>query len=31
MGDNRPYSGDSRDFGPIPAEAIEGKITPPGR
>jgi signal peptidase I len=31
MGDNRPYSGDSRDFGPIEAYTIEGRITPPER
>ena len=31
MGDNRPYSGDSREFGPIPVEAVEGKVTPPDR
>jgi signal peptidase I len=29
MGDNRPYSGDSRDFGPIELDAIEGEIKPP--
>ena len=31
MGDNRPYSGDSRDFGPIPRAAVEGRVTPPAR
>lgn len=29
MGDNRPYSGDSRHFGPIDERGIEGKVTPP--
>jgi signal peptidase I len=31
MGDNRPYSGDSRDFGPIEEHTVEGAITPPER
>lgn len=31
MGDNRPYSGDSRHFGPIYIESVEGKVTPPER
>ena len=31
MGDNRPYSGDSRHFGPVDVEAIEGRVTPPDR
>lgn len=31
MGDNRPYSGDSRDFGPIEEYTIEGEVTPPDR
>ena len=31
MGDNRPYSGDSRHFGPIEVDAVEGKVTPPDR
>jgi len=26
MGDNRPFSSDSRDFGPVPLELIEGKV-----
>jgi len=26
MGDNRPHSSDSRDFGPVPLELIEGKV-----
>lgn len=29
MGDNRPYSGDSRHFGPIEERGIEGRVTPP--
>lgn len=29
MGDNRPYSGDSRHFGPIDMEGLEGRVTPP--
>lgn len=31
MGDNRPYSGDSRDFGPIEAHTVEGEVAPPER
>jgi signal peptidase I len=31
MGDNRPYSGDSRHFGPIYYASVEGKVTPPER
>lgn len=35
MGDNRPHSNDSRDFGPVPLELIEGRVVfryfPPGR
>ena len=31
MGDNRPYSGDSRHFGPIDIEGLEGRVTPPER
>lgn len=26
MGDNRPFSSDSRDFGPVPLELIEGRV-----
>jgi signal peptidase I len=26
MGDNRPSSNDSRDFGPVPLDLIEGKV-----
>lgn len=26
MGDNRPFSNDSRDFGPVPLDLIEGKV-----
>ncbi len=26
MGDNRPFSSDSRDFGPVPLELVEGKV-----
>ena len=29
MGDNRPYSSDSRYWGPVSAEAIEGLVRPP--
>lgn len=29
LGDNRPYSSDSRYWGPVPREAIEGTVTPP--
>lgn len=29
MGDNRPYSSDSRYWGPVPRSAIEGPVTPP--
>lgn len=29
LGDNRPYSSDSRDWGPVPKKAIEGLVTPP--
>lgn len=29
LGDNRPYSSDSRYWGPVPREAIEGSVTPP--
>lgn len=28
LGDNRPYSSDSRHWGPVPRHAIEGRITP---
>lgn len=28
LGDNRPVSSDSRDWGPVPLEAIEGRVTP---
>ena len=28
LGDNRPYSGDSRHFGPIDEEGIEGRVKP---
>jgi signal peptidase I len=31
MGDNRPYSGDSRHFGPIDMDGLEGRVTPPER
>lgn len=26
LGDNRPYSSDSRSWGPVPSEAIDGKV-----
>jgi len=29
LGDNRPYSSDSRYWGPVPIAAIEGAVTPP--
>jgi signal peptidase I len=29
MGDNRPYSSDSRYWGPVPRAAIQGLVTPP--
>jgi signal peptidase I len=29
LGDNRPYSSDSRYWGPVPRQAIEGLVTPP--
>lgn len=29
LGDNRPYSSDSRMWGPVPRRAIEGRVTPP--
>ena len=29
MGDNRPYSADSRQFGPIDTAGLEGEVTPP--
>ena len=29
LGDNRPYSSDSRYWGPVPRNAIEGLVTPP--
>lgn len=29
LGDNRPYSSDSRYWGPVPRYAIEGFVTPP--
>jgi signal peptidase I len=29
LGDNRPYSGDSRHFGPIDEDGIEGRVKPP--
>ena len=28
LGDNRPYSSDSRIWGPVPRDAIEGKVDP---
>lgn len=28
LGDNRPYSSDSRYWGPVPRAAIEGRVTP---
>lgn len=31
LGDNRPYSGDSRHFGPVAENSIDGRITPPDR
>jgi signal peptidase I len=35
LGDNRPRSSDSRDFGPVPAEAVRGRVEwrlwPPAR
>jgi signal peptidase I len=31
MGDNRPYSGDSRHFGPLDEDGLEGEVTPPDR
>ena len=31
LGDNRPYSNDSRFWGPVPLRWIEGRITPPRR
>ena len=29
LGDNRPYSSDSRSWGPVARNAIEGRVTPP--
>jgi signal peptidase I len=29
LGDNRPYSSDSRYWGPVPQNAIQGQVTPP--
>lgn len=31
MGDNRPYSSDSRYWGPIDVRGLEGRVTPPDR